>query len=139
MKKPLEQTHLVIAFEGRGIVAPDHDAAHVFTAATGGGMSSRLFQEVREKRGLAYAIHAFHWGYQETGLFGFYAGIESRKAGELTAAALDCLSQAAEIAERNRSRARQGADEGRDPHRARSRPRPAFTNSRGKPSPMEDR
>ena len=59
-------------------------------------MSSRLFQEVREKRGLAYAIHAFHWGYQETGLFGFYAGSESLKAGELTAAALDCLSQAAE-------------------------------------------
>ena len=96
LKKPLEQTHLVIAFEGRGIVAADHDAAHVFAAATGGGMSSRLFQEVRERRGLAYAIHAFHWGYQETGLFGFYAGSEARKAGELTAAALDCLSQAAE-------------------------------------------
>jgi predicted Zn-dependent peptidase len=59
-------------------------------------MSSRLFQEVREKRGLAYAIHAFHWGYQETGLFGFYAGSEARKVGELAAAALDCLSQAAE-------------------------------------------
>ena len=39
----------------------------------GGGMSSRLFQEVREKRGLAYTIHAFHWGYSDTGLFGFYA------------------------------------------------------------------
>ena len=96
VKKPLEQTHLVVAFEGRGIVAADHDAAQVFAAATGGGMSSRLFQEVREKRGLAYAIHAFHWGYQETGLFGFYAGSEGRKAGELAAAALDCLSQAAE-------------------------------------------
>jgi predicted Zn-dependent peptidase len=96
LKKPLEQTHLVIAFEGRGIIAADHDAAQVFAAATGGAMSSRLFQEVREKRGLAYAIHAFHWGYQETGLFGFYAGSEARKAGELTAAALDCLSQAAE-------------------------------------------
>ena len=40
----------------------------------GGGMSSRLFQEVREKRGLAYSIYAFHWAYSDAGLFGFYAG-----------------------------------------------------------------
>jgi predicted Zn-dependent peptidase len=59
-------------------------------------MSSRLFQEVREKRGLAYAIHSFHWAYSETGLFGFYAGCAGRDAGDLMAAALDCLSEAAE-------------------------------------------
>ena len=96
VKKTLEQTHVVVAFEGRGALAVDHDAAFVFAAATGGGMSSRLFQEVREKRGLAYSIHAFHWGYAETGLFGFYAGSAAGKAGELVAAALDCLNEACE-------------------------------------------
>ena len=107
LKKPLEQTHVVVAFEGRGVLAQDHDAAFVFAAATGGGMSSRLFQEVREKRGLAYAIHAFHWGYAETGLFGFYAGSAAAKAGELVGAALDCLGEAAEnLSEREVERAK---------------------------------
>ena len=75
VKKKLEQTHIVVGFEGRAVRAPIHDAAHVFAAATGGGMSSRLFQEVREKRGLAYSIYAFHWAYSDSGLFGFYAGV----------------------------------------------------------------
>ncbi len=107
VKKPLEQTHVVVAFEGRGVVAPDHDAAFVFAAAAGGGMSSRLFQEVREKRGLAYSIHAFHWGYAETGLFGFYAGSASAKSGEVMGAALDCLAEASEtLSEREVERAK---------------------------------
>ncbi len=93
-KKPLEQTHVVVAFEGRGVCDIDHDAAHVFAAVTGGGMSSRLFQEVREKRGLAYSIHAFHWAYADAGLFGFYAGSAAKRAGELMVAALDCLAEA---------------------------------------------
>jgi predicted Zn-dependent peptidase len=96
VKRKLEQTHIVVGFEGRAILAPDHDAAHVFAAATGGGMSSRLFQEVREKRGLAYSIYAFHWAYSDSGLFGFYAGAAAKDAGELMAAALDCLAEAAE-------------------------------------------
>jgi predicted Zn-dependent peptidase len=94
LRKSLEQTHIVVAFEGHGVTAAAHDAAQVFAAATGGGMSSRLFQEVREKRGLAYAINAFHWGYAETGLFGFYAGSAPAKAGELVDAALDCFAEA---------------------------------------------
>ncbi len=93
-KKPLEQTHIVVGFRGRGVADADHDAAQVFAAATGGGMSSRLFQEIRERRGLAYAIHAFHWAYAETGLFGFYAGAAAKDAGELMAASLDCLAEA---------------------------------------------
>ena len=71
LRKRLEQTHVVVGFEGPPAGAPDHDAAQVFAAAAGGGMSSRLFQEVREKRGLAYSIYAFHWGFSDTGLFGF--------------------------------------------------------------------
>ena len=107
VKRKLEQTHVVVGFEGRAIGAPDHDAAHVFAAATGGGMSSRLFQEVREKRGLAYSIYAFHWAYSDSGLFGFYAGAAARDAGALTACALDCLGEAAErLAEDEVRRAR---------------------------------
>ena len=48
-------------------------------------MSSRLFQEVREKRGLAYSIYSFHWAYSDTGLFGFYAGRRRKDAGEVIA------------------------------------------------------
>ena len=91
----LEQTHVVVGFEGRRANAPDHDAAHVFAAAVGGGMSSRLFQEVREKRGLAYSIYGFHWDFIDTGLFGFYAGSADGDAAEVVAASLDCLAEAA--------------------------------------------
>ena len=96
LRKRLEQTQVVVAFEGRAIDAEDRDAAHVFAAITGGGMSSRLFQEVREKRGLAYSIHSFHWDYSDTGLFGVYAGSADRDAPEVVAASLDCLAEAAQ-------------------------------------------
>ncbi len=95
LKKRLEQTHIVVGFEGRAVGAAEHDAAQLFAAVAGGGMSSRLFQEVREKRGLAYAIHAFHWAYSDTGLFGFYAASADKDAAEVVRAALDCLAEAA--------------------------------------------
>jgi predicted Zn-dependent peptidase len=95
LRKRLEQTHVVLGFEGPPAGAVNHDAAQIFAAATGGGMSSRLFQEVRERRGLAYSIHAFHWGFADTGLFGFYAGSADRDAAEVVAASLDCLAQSA--------------------------------------------
>ena len=96
VKRPLEQTHVVIGFPGVGALHDDHDALHAFAGIVGGGMSSRLFQEVREKRGLAYAIHAFHWGYADSGLFGLYAGAAAKDAGELIRASLDCLVEATE-------------------------------------------
>jgi predicted Zn-dependent peptidase len=95
VKRRLEQTHIVVGFEGRASAAPDHDAAQVFAAAAGGGMSSRLFQEVREKRGLAYSIYGFHWDFIDTGLFGFYAGSADRDVAEVVSASLDCLGEAA--------------------------------------------
>jgi predicted Zn-dependent peptidase len=95
-KKTLEQTHITVAFEGRALTDDEHDAAQIFSAAVGGGMSSPLFQEVREKRGLAYAIHTFHWAFADCGLFGFYAGCAGADVAELTAAALDTLAEAAE-------------------------------------------
>jgi predicted Zn-dependent peptidase len=57
--RDLEQLHLVLGFPGLPLGDPDYYAASVLSTAFGGGMSSRLFQEVREKRGLAYAIHSF--------------------------------------------------------------------------------
>jgi predicted Zn-dependent peptidase len=95
LRKRLEQTHTVVAFEGRSSGAADLEAAQVFAAAAGGGMSSRLFQEVREKRALAYSIYSFHWDYSDSGLFGFYAGSADRDAAEVAAASINCLAEAA--------------------------------------------
>jgi predicted Zn-dependent peptidase len=95
VRRRLEQTHVAVGFEGRRANAPDRDAAHVFAATVGGGMSSRLFQEVREKRGLAYSVYGFHWDFTDTGLFGFYAGSADKDAAEVVAASLDCLAEAA--------------------------------------------
>jgi predicted Zn-dependent peptidase len=96
LKRRLEQAHIVIGFEGLSYADPDFYALQVFANAVGGGMSSRLFQEVRESRGLAYAIHAFHWGYSDIGLFGFYAATGAKDVAQLVPVALDCLGQAAQ-------------------------------------------
>ncbi len=96
LKRRLEQAHIVIGFEGLSYADNDFYALQVFANAVGGGMSSRLFQEVRETRGLAYAIHAFHWGYSDTGLFGFYAATGAKDVAELVPVALDCLGEAAQ-------------------------------------------
>jgi predicted Zn-dependent peptidase len=95
LSKRLEQTHIVVGFEGRSSGATDLEAAQVFAAVAGGGMSSRLFQEVREKRALAYSIYSYHWDYSDSGLFGFYAGSAGRDAEEVAAASIDCLAEAA--------------------------------------------
>ncbi len=68
----------------------------VFTSVLGGGMSSRLFQEVREKRGLCYTISAFHMPYSDTGLFGLYAGTDEADAPELMRVAIDQIALATE-------------------------------------------
>ena len=89
-----EQANVVIAFEGVGHRDKDACAAHVFSGAVGGGMSSRLFQEVREKRGLAYSIDTFNWSYDDTGLFGLQAATDPRDAVELAHVAMDCMASA---------------------------------------------
>src|ERR1700686_712100 len=74
--RELEQAHLTLALEG----VPQTDLSlfslQVFTNTLGGGMSSRLFQEVREKRGLCYSIYTFHAPYTDTGFFGLYTGTD---------------------------------------------------------------
>ena len=81
--RDLEQLHLVLGFPGLKLDDPDYYAAAVLSTAFGGGMSSRLFQEVREKRGLVYAISSFAHSYRDGGLFGIYAGTGEDEAAEL--------------------------------------------------------
>ena len=95
-KRRLEQAHITVAFKAYSFRNPRHYAAHIFSHAVGGGMSSRLFQTVREERGLAYAIHSFDWTYEDTGLFGFYAATSAAHVPDLMPVALDCLAEATE-------------------------------------------
>jgi predicted Zn-dependent peptidase len=71
--KPFEQSHLVLAFEGPPYAHESYYPAQVFSALFGGGMASRLFQEVRERRGLCYSIYSSYWALADTGLFGIHA------------------------------------------------------------------
>ena len=96
LKRRLEQAHIVIGFEGVSFHDPARYAAHIFSHAAGGGMSSRLFQTVREERGLAYTVHSFDWTFADTGLFGFYAATGAAQVKELVPVALDCLAEATE-------------------------------------------
>jgi predicted Zn-dependent peptidase len=105
--RDLEQAHLVLGLEGRSYHAPDIYALQVFVQLLGGGMSSRLFQEAREKRGLCYSISAYHSAFADTGLFGVYAGTDSGDTRELMQVIVDELADAAENAseaEINRAR-----------------------------------
>jgi len=83
IRRSTEQAHLLLG--GLGICATDprRYAMSVLNAVLGGGMSSRLFQEVREKRGLAYSVYSFSAGYSDSGYFGLYAGCTPAKASEV--------------------------------------------------------
>lgn len=81
--KPFEQAHVVMGFEGVSWRRPEFYAAQVFSGLFGGGMSSRLFQEARERRGLCYAIYSSTWGLADTGFFSVYAATGADTMGEL--------------------------------------------------------
>jgi predicted Zn-dependent peptidase len=85
--RELEQVHIAFALEGVPQRDPSLHSLQVFTSILGGGMSSRLFQEVREKRGLCYTISAFHGPYTDTGMFGIYAGTDAGDVDETARAA----------------------------------------------------
>jgi len=72
--KDLEQSHIVMGFQGIRKDHPDYYAAVLMSTVLGGGMSSRLFQEVREKHGLVYSVYSSHTGYHDDGQFEIYAG-----------------------------------------------------------------
>lgn len=83
----LEQAHLVFLLPGVAVLDPTYWAFRLFAEALGGGMSSRLFQEVRERLGLAYAIDAYAEAWTDVGALGLYAGCAAADAGALAEAA----------------------------------------------------
>jgi len=82
-EKKLEQVHLLLGFEGIDYHHDDYYSLLVFSSLLGGGMSSRLFQEIREKRGLVYGISSFSSAYTDTGMFGIYCGTGENQIQEL--------------------------------------------------------
>jgi predicted Zn-dependent peptidase len=91
--RELEQVHLVIGFPGVTYTDPDYYVAAVLSQLLGGGMSSRLFQEIREKRGLVYSIHSFASSYADGGIFGIYAGTGEKEVAELMPVVCDELAK----------------------------------------------
>jgi predicted Zn-dependent peptidase len=83
VEKPFEQSHLLVGFASPSYRDDAYFTAQVFSGLFGGGMSSRLFQEVREKRGLCYAIYSSAWGLKDAGLLGIHAATGARLMGEL--------------------------------------------------------
>jgi predicted Zn-dependent peptidase len=79
----LEQVHLVLGFPGVSFTDTDYYAAMVLSTLLGGGMSSRLFQEIRELRGLAYSVSSFAAPYLDGGVFAIYAGTGEKETPEL--------------------------------------------------------
>jgi predicted Zn-dependent peptidase len=94
--RDLEQVHLTMALRGVPQRDPSLYSLQVFNNALGGGMSSRLFQEVRENRGLCYSIYSFHVAYQDTGMFALYSGTAEADAPELMRVVVDQVAAAAE-------------------------------------------
>jgi predicted Zn-dependent peptidase len=84
--KKLEQINLVLGFKGISYMDDDYYKAQILAMILGGGMSSRLFQEIRENRGLAYSIYAFNYMHNDSGLFAIYAASAPEKADELIGA-----------------------------------------------------
>ncbi len=96
VRRPTEQAHLVLGMPALARVDERRYALGVLNGALGGGMSSRLFQEVREKRGLAYSVYSYAAHHAETGIFGVYAGCQPARAQEV----LDiCREQLASVAD----------------------------------------
>lgn len=93
--KDLEQVHYALATQGINYHDADLYAAQAFLGILGGGASSRLFQEAREKRGLCYGISAYGSSYTDTGLITFYASTAPEKVSELNDVILDQLQRAA--------------------------------------------
>ncbi|WP_238365972.1 M16 family metallopeptidase [Mesobacterium pallidum] len=94
--KPLEQAHFALCFESPDYTDPMIHTAQVYSVALGGGMSSRLFQEVRERRGLCYTIFSQAGAYSDTGQFTLYAGTSDDKLTELAEITIDEMKRAAD-------------------------------------------
>lgn len=81
--RQLEQSHIILGFDAPAHLDDDYYTTKTLSALFGGGMSSRLFQEIREKRGLVYSVYSFHSAYSDSGQFGIYAGTSPDSLPEL--------------------------------------------------------
>jgi predicted Zn-dependent peptidase len=112
-RRSFEQAHWCLAFEGRPAADPRNPALALFVHALGGGTSSRLFQELREERGLAYSIYAWNQAFADTGLVGIGCAAERARAAESVQLARDVLAATAgSLTEAELSRARAQAEAG---------------------------
>ena len=89
--RDLMDAQVLLGFEGKAYHARDFYCSQILANILGGGMSSRLFQEVREHRGLCYSVYAFHWGFSDTGIFGIHAATGGENLPELMPVIIDEL------------------------------------------------
>lgn len=92
-KKKTEQNHICLTFPGCSITDANLYAMILLNNALGGGMSSRLFQEIREKRGLAYSVYSYHTSYADSGLFTIYAGTAPKQTKEVLDLTIEQLGE----------------------------------------------
>ncbi|MBS1102572.1 insulinase family protein [Gluconobacter sp. Dm-62] len=105
--RELDQAHLVMGFPSVSYMHPDHYAVMILSTLLGGGMSSRLFQEIRERRGLVYSVYSFASPFSDSGLFGLYAGTGEEQTAELVPVMIDELKRLQDgLSEAELSRAR---------------------------------
>ena len=96
INRPTSQANILLGSQGIVAEDPRRFTMGILNTILGGGMSSRLFQEIREKRGLAYSVYSFNQGYSDGSVFGLYAGCSPKKAGEVTKLMLAELEKIAE-------------------------------------------
>jgi predicted Zn-dependent peptidase len=94
--RDLMDAQVLLGFEGKAYHARDFYCSQILANVLGGGMSSRLFQEVREFRGLCYSVYAFHWGFSDTGIFGIHAATGGENLPELMPVIIDELRKSSE-------------------------------------------
>jgi predicted Zn-dependent peptidase len=94
--RDLMDAQVLLGFEGKAYHARDFYCSQILANVLGGGMSSRLFQEVRERRGLCYSVYAFHWGFSDTGIFGIHAATGGENLPELMPVIMEELRRSSE-------------------------------------------
>jgi predicted Zn-dependent peptidase len=83
IEKDTQQSHLILGFQSPHSMDEDRFALAIYNTVLGGGMSSRLYQEIREKRGLAYSTYSYQHGYSDSGFFGLYAGCNAENSEDV--------------------------------------------------------
>ncbi len=94
--RDLMDAQVLLGFEGRAYHVRDFYCSQILANILGGGMSSRLFQQVREHRGLCYSVYAFHWGFSDTGIFGIHAATAGENLPELLPVIIEELRKASD-------------------------------------------